>query len=120
MICMLKGDFELIRFFVLWLNLIYVKGRYIGVVFMRVGEIILRRNMEELDEVILYLESEGVRRDWMGYVISRCFELLVFSLEEVKIRVSFYIDMGMNEYDFGIMVYDCFKVFGYFSLEDMK
>lgn len=120
MICMSKGNLESVKYLVDWLKSIHVKGRYIGVVFMRIGDTILKRSTEELDEIILYLESKGVRRDWMGYVISRCAELLAFSLEEVKIRVRFYMDMGMNEHDFGTMVYDCPKVLGYFTLEDMN
>lgn len=87
---------------------------------MRVGEIILKRSIEEMDEIVMYLETKGVRRDWMGYVISRCSELLAFSMEEVQTRVSFYTDMGINEHDFGTMVYDCPKVLGYFTLEEMK
>ncbi|KAL2927462.1 Transcription termination factor MTERF2 chloroplastic [Bienertia sinuspersici] len=104
MICISKGDVQLIREQVEWLKSIHVKGRYIGIVFTRVGETILRRSVEEMDEIVEYLESKGVRRDWMGYVISRCAELLAFSMEEVKTRVSFYMDMGMNEHDFGTMV----------------
>lgn len=119
-ICMAKGDVRLIKEHVEWLKSIHVKGRYIGVVFMRVGEIILKRSIEEMDEVVMYLETKGVRRDWMGYVISRCSELLAFSMEEVQTRVSFYTDMGINEHDFGTMVYDCPKVLGYFTLEEMK
>ncbi|XP_057527578.1 transcription termination factor MTERF2, chloroplastic isoform X2 [Amaranthus tricolor] len=119
-ICISKGDAQLIRELVEWLKSIHVHGRNIGVVFMRVGENIMRRNIEEMEEIVAYLESKGVRRDWMGYVISRCFELLTFSMEEVKTRVSFYTNMGMNEQDFGTMVYDCPKVLGYYTLEEMK
>lgn len=117
---MAKGDARLVREHVQWLKSIHVKGRYIGIVFTRVGETILRRSIEEMDEIVMYLESKGVRMDWMGYVISRCAELLAFSMEEVQTRVSFYMDMGMNEHDFGTMVYDCPKVLGYFTLEEMK
>lgn len=119
-ICISKGDAQLIRELVDWLKSIHVNGRYIGVVFMRVGDSIMRRNIEEMEEIVAYLESKGVRRDWMGYVISRCFELLTFSMEEVKTRVSFFTNMGMNEQDFGTMVYDCPKVLGYYTLEEMK
>lgn len=120
MICISKGNLESIRCLVEWLKSIHVKGRYLGVVFMRVRETILRRSVEELDEIVLYLESKGVKRDWMGYIMSRCAELLAFSMEVVKVRVNFYTDMGMNEHDFGTMVYDFPKVLGYFSLEEMR
>lgn len=119
-ICMAKGDVQLIREHVEWLKSIHVKGRYIGVVFMRVGETIFKRSIEEMNEIVVYLETKGVRRDWMGYVISRCSELLAFSMEEVQTRVSFYTDMGMNEHDFGTMVYDYPKVLGYYTLAEMK
>ncbi|KNA22174.1 hypothetical protein SOVF_036490 [Spinacia oleracea] len=119
-ICMAKGDVQLIRDHVEWLKSIHVNGRYIGVVFTRVGETILRRSIEEMDEIVVYLEAKGVRRDWIGYVISRCSELLAFSMEELKTRVSFYTDMGMNKHDFGTMVYDFPKVLGFFTLEEMN
>ncbi|XP_021738611.1 transcription termination factor MTERF2, chloroplastic-like [Chenopodium quinoa] len=119
-ICMSKGDVQLIRRHVEWLKSIHVNGRYIGVVFTRVGETILRRSIEEMDEIVVYLKNKGVRREWMGYVISRCPELVAFSMEEVKIRVRFYTDMGMNNHDFGTMVYDFPKALGYFALEEMK
>ncbi|GAB4837909.1 Transcription termination factor mterf2, chloroplastic [Ancistrocladus abbreviatus] len=119
-ICISRGNLESVRRLVEWLKTIHVGGRFLGVVFMRVGETILSRNMEELDEIVEYLESKGVRMDWMGYVICRCPELLAFSIEEVKTRVKFYTDMGMSAHDFGTMVYDCPKVLGYFSLEEMK
>lgn len=49
----------------------------------------------------LGLESCGVRRDWIGYVVSRCPQLLILSMDELETRVRFYTDMGMNENDFG-------------------
>lgn len=79
----------------------------------------MERSLEELDDIVDYLESKGVRMDWMGFVVSRCPELLAFSLEEVKIRSEFYLDMGMNNNDFGTMVFDYPKVLGYLSLEEM-
>lgn len=120
MICMSKGNLESIRYLVEWLKSNHVKGRYIGVVFMREGESILRRSIAELDETVQYLENKGVNRDWMGYILSRCPELLAFSMEDLQTRVSFYTDMGMNEHDFGTMVYDFPKVLGYFPLEEMS
>lgn len=87
---------------------------------LRAGGNIFERSTEELDEIVGYLESNGVRRDWMGYVVSRCPELLSFSIEEVRTRSEFYLDMGMNKNDFGTMVYDYPKVLGHLSLEEMS
>lgn len=103
-----------------WLKSIHVNGRFIGVVLLRGGENVLERSIEELDEIVWCLEKNGVRREWMGYVVSRSPELLTFSMEELKIRMDFYFDMGMNERDFGTMVFDFPKVLGFYSLEEMK
>ncbi|XP_010429091.1 PREDICTED: transcription termination factor MTERF2, chloroplastic-like [Camelina sativa] len=119
-ICMSKGNLDSIRIMIEWLKTIHVKGEFIGVAFLRSGENILQRSREELDEVVEYLESNGVRRDWMGYVVGRCPELLSFSMEEVKSRVDFFLKMGMNQNDFGTMVYDYPKIIGYFSFEQME
>lgn len=97
-----------------------MKGDFLGSVFTKAGENILERRTEELDEIVEYLESNGVRREWMGYVMSRCPQLLSYSMEEVKTRVAFYLDMGMNEKDFGTMVFDYPGVLGCFSLEEMN
>lgn len=86
----------------------------------RAGGNVFERSTEELDEIVAYLESNGVRRDWMGYVVSRCPELLSFSIEEMRTRSEFYLDMGMNKNDFGTMVYDYPKVLGHLSLEEMS
>lgn len=104
----------------MWLKSVRVKGEFLGVVMLKAGDNILQRRHEELDEIVQYLESNGVRRDWMGYVISRCPQLLSYSLEEVKIRVHFFLDMGLNEKDFGTMVFDFPRVLGYYSLEEMN
>ncbi|KAK9667392.1 hypothetical protein RND81_14G253000 [Saponaria officinalis] len=120
LICVSKGNMRLIMELAEWLKSVHVKGRGIGIVFMRVGETIVKRSIEELDEIVLYLESKGVRRDWMGVVISRCANILAFDMEELKTRVSFYTDMGMNDHDFGTMLYDFPKVLGYFTLDEMK
>lgn len=119
-ICLSTRNLDIIRRRVDWLKSFHVKGRFIGVVFMISGQSILDRSIEELDEIVSYLECQGVRRDWMGYVIGRCPELLSSSIEEVKTRVGFYMDMGMNENDFGTMVYDYPKVLGYFTFEEMN
>lgn len=120
LICKSRGNLDSIRRTAEWLKTIHVKGRSIGIVMVRAGEDILERSTEELDEIVGYLESNGVRRIWMGYVMSRCPELLCMKIEEVKTRSEFYLDMGMNEHDFGTMVYDFPKVLGYLSLEEMN
>ncbi|RDY12981.1 Transcription termination factor MTERF2, chloroplastic, partial [Mucuna pruriens] len=120
LILMSRGKPEAIRSFVEWLKSVRVKGEFLGVAMLNAGENILQRSHEELDEIVLYLESNGVRRDWMGYVISRCPQLLSYSLEEVKTRTQFYLDMGLNEKDFGTMVFDFPRVLGYYTLEEMN
>ncbi|KAG4385164.1 hypothetical protein GLYMA_12G043100v4 [Glycine max] len=120
LILMSSGKLEAVRSFVEWLKSVHVKGEFLGVVMVNAGENIFQRSHVELDEIVLYLESNGVRRDWMGYVISRCPQLLSYSLDEVKNRAQFYHDMGLNEKDFGTMVFDFPKVLGYYSLEEMN
>lgn len=120
LICISKGNLESGRHLVEWLKAINVKGRFIGVAVMKVGEAILDRGTEELDQLVEYLESNGIKRDWIGYVISRCPQLLSYSMGEVKSRVSYYLNMGMNEKDFGTMVFDYPKVLGYFTWEEMN
>ncbi|KAK1395045.1 transcription termination factor MTERF2, chloroplastic [Heracleum sosnowskyi] len=120
LICKSRGNLDSIRRTAEWLKTIHVKGRSIGIVMVRAGEDILERSTEEMDEIVGYLESKGLRRIWMGYVMSRCPELLCMNMEEVRIRSEFYLDMGMNEHDFGTMVYDFPKVLGYLSLEEMN
>lgn len=120
LICMSKGNLETIRVLVEWLKTIHVRGEFLGFVIMKAGEDILERSIEELDDIVRYLENNGVRRDWMGNVMSRCPQLLSYSIEEVKTRVGFYLDMGMNEKDFGTMVFDYPKALGYFTLEEMN
>lgn len=119
-ICMSKGNLDSIRITIEWLKTIHVKGEFIGVAFLRSGDNILQRSREELDEIVEYLESNGVRRDWMGYVVGRCPELLSFSMEEVKSRVDFFMNMGMSRNDFGTMVFDYPKIVGFFSFEEME
>ncbi|KAG2631537.1 hypothetical protein PVAP13_2NG242275 [Panicum virgatum] len=84
------------------------------------GLVELVKSFEELEEIIDYLESCGVRRDWIGYVVSRCPQLLNLSMDELETRVRFYTDMGMDEKDFGTMVYDYPRVLGFLSLEEMN
>lgn len=117
---MSRGNLESIRCLGNWLKSVHVKGEFLGVTLVNAGDNILERNKEELDEIVEYLESKGVRRDWMGYVVSRCPQLLSYSMEEVKTRVKFYLDMGLDEHDFGTMVFDYPKVLGYFSMEEMN
>jgi mTERF domain-containing protein len=120
LICMSRGKIESIRRVVEWLKWIRVKGEFLGVALTKAGENILERNNEELDEIVEYLECNGVRRDWIGYVVSRCPPLLSYSMEEVRARVQFYLDMGMNEKDFGTMVFDYPRVLGQFTMEEMN
>lgn len=120
LICMSRGKIESIRRVVEWLKSIRVKGEFLGVALTKSGENILERNNDELDEIIEYLECNGVRRDWIGYVVSPCPPLLSYSLEEVRAHVQFYLDMGMNEKDFGTMVFDYPRVLGQFTMEEMN
>ncbi|KAF8405229.1 hypothetical protein HHK36_010130 [Tetracentron sinense] len=120
LICMSNGNLESIRRLVEWLKLIYVKGRFLGVALVKAGGAVLNRSTEELDEIVGYLESNGVRRDWMGFVVSRCPKLLSYTMEEVRSRVKFYMDMGMNKNDFGTMVFDYPKALGSLTLEEMN
>ncbi|XP_059453749.1 transcription termination factor MTERF2, chloroplastic-like isoform X2 [Corylus avellana] len=120
LICMSRGKIESIRRVVEWLKSIRVKGEFLGVALTKAGENILERNNDELDEIIEYLECNGVRRDWIGYVVSRCPPLLSYNMEEVRARVQFYLDMGMNEKDFGTMVFDYPRVLGQFTMEEMN
>lgn len=80
----------------------------------------MERDLEELGEIVDYLESNGVRRDWMRYIMRWCPQLLSYNIEEVKTRVHFYLDMGMNANDFGTMVFDYPRALGFFSLEEMN
>ncbi|XP_010555298.1 PREDICTED: transcription termination factor MTERF2, chloroplastic [Tarenaya hassleriana] len=120
LICVSKGDLDSIRKTIEWLKTIHVKGEFMGVALLRSGDNILQRKREELDEIVEYLESKGVRRDWMGYVVGRCPELLSFTMEELKARVDFFSKMGMDDNDFGTMVFDYPKILGYFSFEEME
>nr|GMD28743.1 transcription termination factor MTERF2, chloroplastic [Ipomoea batatas] len=120
LICKSRRDVTYIRRFAEWLKSVNVKGRFIGVAMLRSGENVFSRSFDDLDENIEYLEKNGVRRDWIGFVISRCPEILSFSMEELKMRVEFYLNLGMNENDFGTMVFDYPKVLGYLSMEEMN
>lgn len=86
----------------------------------RSGGNVLERSIEELDEIVDFLEDNGVRRDWVGYVVSRCPEVLSFTMDELRSRAEFYLKMGMDKNDFGTMLFDCPKVLGYLSLEEMN
>lgn len=120
LICSSRGNIESIRSTAEWLKSIHVNGRSIGVALLRAGENLLERNTEELDEIVFCLEKNGIKREWMGYIMSRCPELLSFSMEELETRMKFYFDFGMNEKDFGTMVFDFPKVLGFYSLEEMN
>lgn len=120
LICLSRGNLESITRLAEWLKSIHVKGEFLGVVLTKAGDNILEHSIKELDETVEYLESNGVRRDWMGYIMTRCPQLLSYSMEEVRTRVQFYLDLGMNEKDFGTMVFDYPRVLGYFTLEEMN
>ncbi|KAI4376049.1 hypothetical protein MLD38_013847 [Melastoma candidum] len=119
-LCISRGNLESVTRVAEWLKSIHVKGRFLGVVFVKVGDIILQRTDDELEEIVQYLEVNGVRRDWMGYVMCRAPLLLCCSMDELKSRVGFYLDMGMNEKDFGTMVYDYPWALGGFTIEEMN
>nr|AKM76443.1 embryo defective 2219 [Pelargonium fulgidum] len=119
LISMTKGNLKSIRLLAEWLNSVRVRGEFLGSVMLRAGDNIFKRSLEELDEIVEYLESKGVRSEWMGYVISRCPGLLCCSMEELRTRVAFYVDMDMNDHDFGTMVFDCPKALGFLTLEEM-
>ncbi|XP_051138536.1 transcription termination factor MTERF2, chloroplastic [Andrographis paniculata] len=120
LICASNGDLGSIRRVVEWLKSIHVKGRFIGVALTRAGRNLLGQHLEDFDEIVEYLEENGVRRDWMGYVVSRCPEILAFSMEELRARAQFYFRMGMSKNDFGTMLFDSPKVLGYLSMEEMN
>lgn len=117
---MSRGNLESVRRVAEWLKSVHVKGRFLGVALLKSGENLLERSINELEELVEYLESNGVRREWMGYVMSRSPQLLCCSMEEIKSRVAFFLDMGMNEKDFGTMVFDYPKALGYYTLEEMN
>lgn len=120
LILMSRGKLESIRNRVEWLKSVLVKGEFIGDAMLKSGDNVLLRSDGELDEIVDYLEFNGVRREWMGYVVSRCPKLLSYSLEEVKTRVQFYLDMGLDAKDFGTMVFDFPKALGHYTLEEMN
>ena len=120
LICKTKGNLESITCLAVWLKSVHVKGEFIGYVMLKSGEHVLERGNEELDEIVKCLENNGVRREWMGYVLSRCPQLLSFDMEEMRTRVGFFLDMGMNEKDFGTMVFDYPRVLGFYTLTEMN
>ncbi|XP_049935262.1 transcription termination factor MTERF2, chloroplastic-like [Nymphaea colorata] len=119
LICLSGGDLEGLRQRVRWLTYVHVKGRNIGVVLTR-ADSALNRSLHELNDNVDYLEANGVKRDWMGFVIGRCPQILTLNMDELKARVNFYLDLGMDQKDFGTMVFDYPKAIGFFSLEEMN
>ncbi|XP_058102551.1 transcription termination factor MTERF2, chloroplastic isoform X2 [Magnolia sinica] len=119
LICMTPRDLGSIRGLIEWLKSIYVKGRFLGYVLTKASGV-LKHRPEELEELVIYLENNGVRRVWMGFIVSRCPQLLSFSMEEMLSRVNFFLEMGINTKDFGTMVFDYPKALGFFSLEEMN
>ncbi|KAI3853481.1 hypothetical protein MKW92_026706 [Papaver armeniacum] len=120
LICMSCENLEAIKELVQWLKGIYVKGEALGVVLVKAGKNVLGRSLEELDDCMDYLERNGVRKEWMGFVVSRCPRVLSYTPEEIISRVSFFRDMGIDKRDFGTMVFGCPRAFGYSSLEEMR
>ena len=101
-----------------WLKLIHVKGKDLGVVFVKASSI-LGCSSKEMEEIVDYLIENGVSREWVGFVVTRCPQVLTSTMEELVSRVRFYLDMSMNKEDFGTMVYDYTRVLGFFSLDEM-
>lgn len=84
LICMSRANLESIRLLAEWLKSVHVKGEFLGAALLKTGGNILEKSNEELDEIVEYLESNVVRRDWTGYVMSQCPQILSYSIEEVK------------------------------------
>ncbi|CAM8920623.1 unnamed protein product [Rhodiola kirilowii] len=120
LICMCKRDLQFVRQFAEWLKSVHVKGRFIGLVLSKCGSVMIERGMTGLEDTVGYLEFNGVRPDWMGFVIGRCPQLLSFRMDELEARVKFYTVLGINKNDFGTMVFDYPKVLGSFSLKEMR
>lgn len=65
---------------------------------MKSGENMLGYSTEELDEIVSYLERHGVRRDWIGYVMSQCPQLFLFLPYcplSVSVKHSFLISLSL-------------------------
>nr|CAD1819558.1 unnamed protein product [Ananas comosus var. bracteatus] len=104
-ISMCTGNLEIIRHITEWLKSIHVKGEFLGAVLVKGGSVLFR-SVDALEEIVGYLEDNGVRKDWVGHVVTRCPQVLALSMEELELRARFYLDMGMDERDFGTMVFD--------------
>ncbi|KAG9442675.1 hypothetical protein H6P81_018529 [Aristolochia fimbriata] len=120
LICMTSSEDidSTLRSLILWLKTVHVKGKFLGYVLTR--EDILHRTTADLEEIAHFLEAHGIKRDWMGFILSRCPEILSFTMQEVKSRVNFYLNMGMSDRDFGTMVFDYPKALGSFSIQLMS
>ncbi|KAJ0980388.1 hypothetical protein J5N97_008643 [Dioscorea zingiberensis] len=119
LLCMCSGDLGSVKELIEWLKSIYVKGKYLGAVVTKAGPI-WEREPETLEEIVNFLEKNRVRREWIGFVVARCPQLLGMTMDELKTRVRFYLDMGINENDFGTMVFDYPRALGFYSLEEMN
>lgn len=119
-ICKCNNDLNHIRRMAEWLKSIHVKGQFLGPTMVKAGPTLLDLKFEQLEENIDQLESYGVRNEWIGYVVTKCPKLLVMPVEEMEARICFYKEMGLNERDFGTMVFDYPKALGFFSLEEMQ
>ncbi|CAI0377408.1 unnamed protein product [Linum tenue] len=96
LINMARGRLDTVKRLAVWLKTIHVKGEFLGPVLTKAGGNILERSIEELDEIVSN------------------------TMEEVRARVRFFLEMGMNEKDFGTMVFEYPRVLGYYSLEEMN
>ncbi|KAF3323911.1 mTERF [Carex littledalei] len=119
-ICKCNNDLNHICCMAEWLKSIHVKGQFLGPTMVKAGPTLLDLKFEQLEENIDQLERYGVRNEWIGYVVTKCPKLLVMSVEELEARICFYQEMGLNERDFGTMVFDYPKALGFFSLEEMQ
>jgi mTERF len=119
-ICACNKDLSHIRRMAEWLKSVNVKGQFLGPTMARAGPTLLNLKFEQLEDNLDFLERYGVRNEWIGYVVTKCPQLLVMSIEELDTRICFYKEMGLNERDFGTMVFDYPRALGYFSLEEMK
>ncbi|KAJ6817892.1 transcription termination factor MTERF2, chloroplastic isoform X1 [Iris pallida] len=119
LICATSGYLEQVRHIAEWLKTIHVKGISLGVVLVK-ASCIVERSIEFMEEIVDCLERNGVRREWVGFVVTRCPQVLALTIEELETRVNFYLDMGMDEKDFGTMVFDYPRVLGFFSLDEMN
>lgn len=101
-----------------WLKSINVGGRDLGIGLMREPRI-LERTIAELNESVEMLTKNGVRTDWIGWVVRRSPRVLACNKEELQERIAFFSHLGIKADDFGRMVYNFPACLGHFSLDEM-